>query len=323
MAIALLSGTTNPAYNLATEAFLLQQKTEDVVFLYENEASVVLGKHQNAFYEANQAFCKSNNVEVHRRLSGGGTVYHGPGNLNFCLIKNLKDKTKLIDFEKFLRPVMAYLHTINLPVTYSGRNDLLLNGFKVSGNAEHVDQRRKRVLHHGTLLFNANLSSLKGAIQPKETIHFEGHSIASVRSEVANLEAYLNPPINLTEFKSGLFNHLVHNYGASNYNITDVDAREIGKLVDEKFNTWDWNYGYSPKFKAQLQDFGHQEVLLEIDVVKGQMESMRLGYDGNFIPIDVVHSEPFTPENILKITDWSRFKFFYKPLELGDLSKYF
>ncbi|MFT5480770.1 MAG: hypothetical protein ACI9NN_001738, partial [Bacteroidia bacterium] len=84
-----------------------------------------------------------------------------------------------------------------------------------------------------------------------------------------------------------------------------------------------WNYGYSPKFKAQLQDFGHQEVLLEIDVVKGQMESMRLGYDGNFIPIDVVHSEPFTPENILKITDWSRFKFFYKPLELGDLSKYF
>ena len=167
------NSSESPFFNLAAEEYLLHNLDENIIFTYVNTPSVVIGKHQNAFDECNTNFCKQHGIDTVRRLSGGGTVFHGPGNLNFCLIQNGKELEKLIDFKKNLAPVNKALHDLGLASEYSGRNDLLLHGFKISGNAEHIFSKKKRVIHHGTLLFNADLKSLNKAIKPKSNISFQ------------------------------------------------------------------------------------------------------------------------------------------------------
>ncbi|MFT5723442.1 MAG: lipoate-protein ligase A [Bacteroidia bacterium] len=262
----------DPYFNLAAEEYLLHHFDENIIFLYDNNPCVVLGKHQNAFDECQVAFCALNGIEIIRRLSGGGTVFHGPGNLNFTFIKNGKDTSKLIDFKKHLVPVNAFLHGLNIPSEFSGRNDLLVDGYKVSGNAEHIYNKKKRVIHHGTLLYDADLKSLNQSIAPKTHMAFTSHAVKSVRSRVNNLIHSLPKPLTFKQFKDSMFHFLMDYHKAKMYQFTPNDITAIKALAASKYQTWDWNFGYSPKFNVQITEASGAQ--FDVHVVKGLIEKI-------------------------------------------------
>ncbi len=151
--------------------------------LWQNLPSIILGKHQNTLAEINYSFVKENNIPVVRRISGGGTVFHDLGNLNFTFISS-GEKEKLVNFRKFTQPIIEVLNHMGIPACFEGKNDLRVNGLKISGNAEHV--YRNKVLHHGTLLFSADLNYLNQAIKSVPE-RFKDKAVQSVRSKVANI----------------------------------------------------------------------------------------------------------------------------------------
>ena len=270
--LLIIAETDDVYFNLATEEYLLHNFDQDIVFLYINSDAVVLGKHQNAFNECRITKCRENGVAVARRLSGGGTVYHGDGNINFCFIRNGEATDKLIDFKKHLKPVQAFLHSKGLPSEYSGRNDLLLHEKKISGNAEHVYKRKNRVIHHGTLLFNADLGRLNESIALKKRVDFKTHAVQSVRSVVANIQDYLVQPETMDSFYEDLGQFLGDYFLATEYRLSAIDHRNINDLVQEKFGTWDWNFGYSPSFTVTLShDNGNTS---DLHVKKGLIKNI-------------------------------------------------
>lgn len=241
---------TDPYLNLALEAYLLRERTEDFFYLWKNRSSVVCGKHQNVWEEVNTAYCEANNIRIARRLSGGGTVYHDTENLNFTFILNREREDRLIDFRACMEPIRQSLIQLGIPAEFSARNDLFVNGFKVSGNAEHVDIRRKRVLHHGTLLFRADLDKLRKAIRPE--LSFQSRSVKSVRSPVCNLADYLPSEMSVVDFEQHIRESLMKALHIEQvWNPEAGVWGEVRKLSESQYATEDWIFGYSPKFSFE------------------------------------------------------------------------
>ena len=155
------SPSTDPHFNLAAEEYLLKETDRDYAFFYINGPSIIIGKHQNAWAEINLPWTRKNNIPVVRRISGGGTVWHDEGNLNFSFVLT-GEEGKLVNFREYAAPVLDFLVKLGIPAEFGKRNEIMVEGLKISGNAEHVF--RKRVLHHGTLLFSSDLSQLKDAL---------------------------------------------------------------------------------------------------------------------------------------------------------------
>jgi lipoate-protein ligase A len=236
---------TNPYFNLAAEEYLLKNLDEDCFMLWQNEPSVIIGKHQNALSEINLPLIQQNNIPVIRRISGGGTVYHDLGNLNFTFIKR-GQVGRLVDFSQFLQPITEALNHMGVPARQEGKNDLRVDGLKISGNSEHV--HRDRVLHHGTLLFNSNLELLSQILQGK-SYTFKDKSVQSVRSKVANVAEFLINPVSIEEFGKRIKEHLIRKEkNVRFYSLTHSDVDKINGLVQTKYNTWKWNFGYSPNY---------------------------------------------------------------------------
>jgi len=255
---------TNPYFNLAAEEYVLKEFTDDVFMLWRNEPCIVAGKHQNTLAEINLDFVKENNIPVVRRITGGGTVFHDLGNLNFTFIKN-GETNKLVDFRKFTQPIIEVMASLGIEAKFEGRNDLTIKGRKFSGNAEHV--YKNRVLHHGTLLFSAQLTSLSKALKVDPS-KFEDKAVKSVRSRVTNISEHLSKQMDVIEFKNLIQDHIAErseDFRVIEFN--DDDIRHIERLVAEKYNTWDWNFGYSPKynFKHNIRtNGGHIEFNFEV-----------------------------------------------------------
>ena len=237
---------SDPYFNLAAEEYFLKNFQEDFFMLWRSRPSVVVGKHQNALAEINHEFVHTHQIPVARRLSGGGTVFHDPGNVNFTFIRNVKDISE-VNFKVFTVPVIEALKKLDVDAYTTGRNDLLIDGKKISGNAEHV--HRNRVLHHGTLLFDSHLEALKGALKV-DLSKFEDKAVQSNRSEVTNIANYLPKPISVEEFTDFLFAEISQNYPEFQvYEPTSEDIEAIQKLCIEKYQTWDWIFGYSPRYR--------------------------------------------------------------------------
>ena len=237
---------SDPYFNLAAEEYFLKNFQEDFFMLWRSRPSVVVGKHQNALAEINHEFVRSHKIPVARRLSGGGTVFHDPGNVNFTFIRNVANISE-VNFKIFTVPVIEALKKLGVEAYTTGRNDLLIDGKKISGNAEHV--HRNRVLHHGTLLFDSHLEALKGALKV-DLSKFEDKAVQSNRSEVTNIANYLPTPISVEEFSDFLFSEIIQNYVEFQvYEPTPKDIEAIQKLSIEKYQTWDWIFGYSPRYR--------------------------------------------------------------------------
>lgn len=256
----------NPFFCLAAEEYLLKNFSEDIFLLWQSENTVVVGKHQNAMAEINYPYVLKNNIRVARRISGGGTVYHDKGNLNFGYILNVSGPSE-ISFRRFMKPVIEALGKLDVKAETSGRNDLLVDEKKISGNAEHIF--KNRVLHHGTLLFNSNLETLGSSIKviPGK---YHGKAVQSKRSIVTNILPFLKNTLTLDEFIAFFMNFHLAESGNSIYELTENDNNIIKKLEEEKFETWEWNFGYSPKYSFQKESFFNGKSLaVELQVEKG------------------------------------------------------
>ncbi|HRC66441.1 MAG TPA: lipoate--protein ligase family protein, partial [Bacteroidales bacterium] len=140
---------TNPYFNLASEEYLLKNYEEDVFMLWRNEPSIIIGKHQNALAEINIEYVKENHIKVVRRITGGGAVFHDLGNLNFTFISNSPNSKPVMNFKKYTQPIVDVLVNLGVDARFEGRNDIVIDGKKISGNAECV--YKNRFLHHGTI----------------------------------------------------------------------------------------------------------------------------------------------------------------------------
>lgn len=238
--------TQNPHHNLAVEAYLLQHTQDDVFMLWQNDNSVIIGRHQNTLAEINQAYVEENNIVIARRLTGGGAVFHDLGNLNFSFIQNIQPQEKEINFVKYLQPIVDALHSLNVPASFSGRNDLVIDGKKISGNA--MVFYGNRVLEHGTLLFSTVQNNLAQALKV-DPEKFADKAVKSVRSRVTNICEHLPQAMTVLEFKDYVMDFILRqNHLTQIDTLTAEEEKVIAQMEREKFSTWEWNYGQSPKY---------------------------------------------------------------------------
>lgn len=255
---------TNPYFNMAVEEYILKEFKEDCFMLWRNQPCIIVGKNQNTLSEINLDYIKENNIPVVRRLSGGGIVFHDLGNLNFTFIKN-DIEGNFNNFRKFTLPILNVLTALNINAEFSGRNDLTIEGKKFSGNAQY--NYKNRVLHHGTLLFSSNITDLSKALQAKP-LKFQDKSIKSVLSRVTNISSHLKEPLSIMEFEALIMNNVItKNSSDYLYDFTDNDLYNINKLASEKYSTWEWNFGHSPKYNFLNEkkfSFGTVECTMQV-----------------------------------------------------------
>ncbi|NQU80082.1 MAG: lipoate--protein ligase [Bacteroidetes bacterium] len=278
--LCIVNENMDPFFNVASEEYIFRNFKKDCFMLWRSEPSVIVGKHQNTLAEINWDFIKKHDIKVVRRLSGGGTVYHDPGNLNFTFIKHGR-KGKLMDFEKFTDPVIKALAKMSVIAKFEGKNDLKLKGLKISGNAEHIF--RDKVLHHGTLLFNSNLDNLENAIK-KEKNHYSDKAVKSIRSQVTNISSHLKNNISISEFREIMQSFMFKYFtGTLLYHFTNEDIKKINILVKEKYSGWEWNYGCSPRYiMKEVITAGEHKIAVEFTVSKGIIENFQMDDQGVF-----------------------------------------
>jgi len=272
--LCIYNKSINPYFNLASEEYVLKNFTEDCFMLWQNASSVIVGKHQNTLSEINPEFVKKNNIAVVRRLSGGGAVFHDLGNLNFTFITNAGENKK-IDFIKFTSPIIEVLQKLSIEAYFSGRNDILIDGKKISGNAEHL--YKNKVLHHGTLLFSSVISDISQALNVNNNKYID-KSVKSVSSRVTNICEHLKKPLSINEFIEMIFSHINNNHKeCRNYDFNKNDIQKINELVEKKYSTFDWNYGYSPKYnfsKSIHTQGGNLDFFINVD--KGIITNIKI-----------------------------------------------
>ena len=235
---------TDPAYNLAFEEIVLSQKTEgSYLILWQNDNTIVVGQNQNTAAEINREFVEKNNIKVVRRTTGGGAVYHDLGNLNYSFITDIKDAARMT-YTRFTEPMTEALKKLGLNAEASGRNDIIVDGYKVSGTAQRL--LKNRMLFHGTLLFDSDISLISEALNA-DPLKFQSKSTKSVKARVGNIRSFLNRDMELKDF----WDYLKYNLGGENLTaakLTDEELKEVNELKITKYDTWEWNYGRSPKF---------------------------------------------------------------------------
>lgn len=242
--IYLETSSQDPAYNLAFEEYVLAHRIEgDYLILWQNDNTVVIGRNQNAEEEIDHAFVKSHGVRVVRRTTGGGAVYHDLGNLNYSFITDAREAENL-SMERFIQPVVNALRGLGLQAEASGRNDILVEGRKVSGTAQRLLDGR--ILHHGTLLFDADPGMVAGALRA-DPEKFRSKSAKSVRSRVGNIREFLPVDMDLTAFWEYLKTTLA-GAGFVDGTLTAEELEGVEVLKREKYDTWEWNFGRSPAY---------------------------------------------------------------------------
>ncbi|MDR0952359.1 MAG: lipoate--protein ligase [Oscillospiraceae bacterium] len=236
--------STEAAGNLALEEYLLCQTQLELIMLWRNAPSVIIGQNQNAFAELDLDYASSHGIKVIRRQSGGGAVFHDLGNINYTVIHPLGEKD-FNNYAKFTSPIVDFLRELGVQAYLSGRNDLLIDGRKFSGNAQAV--RAGRIMHHGTLMYSADVSELSKVLRP-DSGKISGKGIASVRSRVTNIADHMSSAMSVEEFMSRLYDFYLSRPGMEGYELTHSDLAARDRLVAEKYGTWDWNIGKSPSY---------------------------------------------------------------------------
>ncbi|KOS71640.1 lipoate--protein ligase [Lysinibacillus contaminans] len=270
-------GINDPRINLAIEEYLLKTmdvEKEPVLLFYINQPSIIIGKNQNTIEEINTDYVEDNGIIVVRRLSGGGAVYHDLGNLNFSFITK-DDGNSFMNYKKFTQPVVDALAKLGVNAELSGRNDILAEGRKVSGNAQFAT--RGRMFTHGTLMFNTEIDAVVSALKVKKD-KIESKGIKSVRSRVANISEFLNDEMTIEQFRLAILNSVFG--GEENiryYELTEEDWSNIYKISEERYQTWEWNYGKSPRFNIQkTHRFPSGGIDIRLEVNHGVIEEAHI-----------------------------------------------
>ena len=263
---------TDPSLNLALEEWLTNAD-DDCFMLWRNRPAIIVGRNQNAAAEINRDFVQKNNIAVVRRLSGGGAVYHDLGNVNFSFITHGTENK--FNFKHFAEPVIAALQSLGVKAEFSGRNDMLIDGKKFSGNAQYV--QGSKVLHHGTLLFQSDLTILQQAlcVDPSK---YESKGVKSVASRVTNIAPHLLAPLSVEDFIEAVFTHMKDNFtGAVFTSLTDNDRLGASKLADSRYGNWEWNFGKSSPYNFRnAQRFVSGNIECQMMVEGGVVRSVQI-----------------------------------------------
>ncbi|RPF56482.1 lipoate--protein ligase [Abyssicoccus albus] len=266
-------GINDAQINLAMEEYVLHNvplDEDDYFLFYVNSPSIIIGKNQNTIEEVNQSYVDQHNITVVRRISGGGAVYHDLDNLNYSFITK-DDGNSFHNFKKFTQPIVDVLNDLGVPAELSGRNDIVVNGRKVSGNA--MVSVKGRMFCHGTLMLDSAIEEVVNALQVKD-IKIKSKGIKSIRSRVANINEFLDEPLTIESLKEKILSYIFGGLDqVKEYELSDKDWANIRELSEEKYKTWSWNYGKSPKYnwsKDNKFEGGYLDVRL--DVKKGFIE---------------------------------------------------
>lgn len=262
------NGITDPTLNLALEEYILRSlpDNDDYLLFYINEPSIIIGKNQNTVEEVNADYVESSGLHVVRRLSGGGAVYHDLGNLNFSFI--MKDDGKSFhNFKKFTEPVVRALQELGVDAEMTGRNDLQVGERKISGNAQF--STKGKMFSHGTLLFNSEIENVVSALKANAE-KYVSKSTKSIRSRVANITEFLKEPMTIEQFRQRLLQSIFEQSAEIPfYELSEQDWQNIHKLAEERYRSWEWNYGRSPSFNVQqkkrIEGVGTFDVRLQVE----------------------------------------------------------
>lgn len=306
--------STNPYYNMAFDEYCLESLPidEPVFFLWQNKPAVIVGYNQEVNTEVNLDYLKEKGIDLVRRVTGGGAVYHDLENLNYTIVGRSEDLER--DYPEYAALMMKALQALGVPATLSGRNDILVDGKKVSGFAKRVCKNRLMV--HGTLMYNVNVDVLTHVLNPSTT-KLQSKGIASVRSRVTNLCNYLPELSDIQAFKNRLEEILSNNYSDAEYKLSETDLTHIQRLTDEKFATWEWNYGRSPKATlVHSARLACGTVEIHLTLAENRIASCRFGGDflGNLPASDVEKALTGIPYEINEIR---------KCLSKLEISRYF
>ncbi|WP_060208601.1 lipoate--protein ligase [Sporosarcina koreensis] len=270
-------GITDPRINLAIEEYVLKNMDIDkdsFLLFYINEPSIIIGKNQNTVEEINTEYVDANGIHVVRRLSGGGAVYHDLGNLNYSFITK-DDGESFRNFKKFTEPVIKALADMGVTAELLGRNDILVEGRKVSGNAQFATQGR--MFTHGTLMFDTEIERVVSALKVRKD-KIESKGIKSIRSRVANISEFIEGPMTIEQFRMEILKSIFEGEENVQYwELTDEDWDNIRALSAERYGNWDWNYGKSPKFNMQHSHrFPVGGIDVRLQVEKGKIDDVNI-----------------------------------------------
>ena len=274
--------TTDPCFNLAVDEYLLKERNEEFLVMGINDPSVIIGKHQIAHMETSARILKEYNIPVIRRISGGGAVYHDRGNLNFSFILN-SEPGKQVNFRKYTEPVLEFLLSIGINAAFEGKSDLKFNGYKISGNAEHV--YHNRVLHHGTLLFDADLNRLENSLGNDKS-RYHSKAVKSNPAKVINLKYVLKDILkdilkyvdNTEDLRTIMMKWFLENLpGSVLPGLKSEETRQIEFLAETKYRTWDWNYAYGPEYLFENSNLIEgKDIYLSFSVKDGIIHDCRV-----------------------------------------------
>lgn len=274
--------STDPRINLAIETYLLKEKKidEPILLFYINEPSIIIGRNQNTIEEINKEYVEEKNIHVIRRLSGGGAVYHDHGNLNFSFIMP-DDGNSFRDFAKLTQPIVTALHRLGVKgAQLKGRNDLVIDDLKFSGNAMYATDGR--MFAHGTLLLDSDIEEVVRALKVKKD-KIESKGIKSIRSRVTNIKPYLpedKQQMTTEEFRDAL---LLEIFGVDSiedvqqYHLTEEDWKKINVLSATYYQNWDWNYGKSPEYNLiRSKRFPIGSIEIQLNIVEGEIKQLKI-----------------------------------------------
>lgn len=311
----IVNNCNDPAYNIALEEYCFKNlKEEEIFILWRNEPTIVIGKHQNAIEEINPEYVKEHNINVVRRISGGGAVYHDLNNLSYTIISS-KNPEAAFDFKTFSQPVINVLTKLGVNANFTGRNDIEINGKKICGNAQAY--YNGRMMHHGCLLFNVDLSVLSQALKvSKDKIESKG--VKSVRSRVTNILDELPNKIDIETFQQMIFDEMKeNNKDFTEYVLSNEELEVIRKNRDEKHANWDWVYGKAPEFNIRRDTkYPAGKITVFANVVNAKIKSIKIY--GDFFGIKDV-------DDIEKMLLGVKYTYddVYNVLKDIDISKYF
>ncbi|QLK85677.1 lipoate--protein ligase [Staphylococcus sp. 17KM0847] len=271
------NNNTDPTLNLAMEEYVLKtvpmDHDESYFLFYVNRPSIIVGKNQNTIEEVHQAYIDEHHIDVVRRISGGGAVYHDFGNLNFSFITK-DDGKSFHNFKKFTQPIVDALNKMGVDAEMTGRNDIQVGQAKISGNA--MVKVKDRMFSHGTLMLNSELDEVQNALKVNPA-KIQSKGVKSVRKRVANITEFLEAPIDIDTFKSIILKQLFGDEQVETYTLTDEDWQNIEQLANDKYRTWDWNYGKNPKYNFEREHkFEKGFVQIKLDVKKGTIHHAKI-----------------------------------------------
>ncbi|WP_064612046.1 lipoate--protein ligase [Streptobacillus moniliformis] len=312
----IINESNDTAYNIALEEYAFKKLlNEDMIFLlWINKPSIIVGRHQNTIEEINKEYVRDNNIEVVRRISGGGAVYHDYNNLNYTIISK-EDENRAFDFKSFSIPVIKTLESLDVKAEFTGRNDLEIDGKKICGNAQAYINGR--IMHHGCLLFDVDLSVLSKALKvSKDKIESKG--VKSVRARVTNIVDELPNKITVEEFKDLLLDYMKKEYPEmTEYVFSEEEIAEINKAKEEKFGNWDWNYGKSPEYNlTRSMKFEKGKIEVFVNVIDSKIENIKIY--GDFFGIEDVSAV----EDVLRGAKYEQ-KEVLERLNSINISRYF